>query len=69
MATCKKSKETNSNFIGRVWSAEHFNFKHYLIEREVIWKNTIFNEKLYEKGEQNIHYHFLAILPITDFLA
>ena len=46
MDTCKRSKETNCNFIARIWSAEHFNFKCYLIEREVIWKNTIFNWKL-----------------------
>ena len=36
MATCKRSKETNLNFIAMSWSAEHFNFKRYLIEREVI---------------------------------
>ena len=45
MATCKRSKETNSHFIVRFWSAEHFNFKHYSIEREVIWKNRILNFK------------------------
>ena len=43
MATHKRSKETNSYFIARIWSAEHFNFKRYSIEREVIWTNTIFN--------------------------
>ena len=43
MATRKWSKETKFNFIGRIWSAEHFNFKRYSIEREVIWKNTSFN--------------------------
>ena len=43
MATRKWSKETESDFILRIWSAEHFNFARYSIEREVIWKNTIFN--------------------------
>ena len=43
MATRKWSKETKSNFVVRILSAEHFNFKRYSIEREVIWKNTIFN--------------------------
>ena len=50
MDTCERSKETNCNFIARIWSAEHFYFKRYLIEREVIWKITIFNWKLYENG-------------------
>ena len=36
MATRKRSKETNYDFIARWWSAEHFDFKHYSIEREVI---------------------------------
>ena len=36
MATRKGSKETNSDFIVRICSAEHFNFKRFLIEREVI---------------------------------
>ena len=36
LATCKRSKETNSILILRIRSAEHFNFKHYLIERGVI---------------------------------
>ena len=36
MATCKRSKETNSNIIARIGFAEHFNSKRYLIEREVI---------------------------------
>ena len=36
MATCKKSKETNLNFVASICSAEHFNFKSYLIELEVI---------------------------------
>ena len=35
-ATRKKSKETKSDFIARIQSAEHFNFKQYSIEREVI---------------------------------
>ena len=39
MATCKRSKETNL----KIWFAEHFNLKRYLIEREVLWKNSIFN--------------------------
>ena len=56
MATRKWSKETKSNFIVRIWSAEHLNFKRYSIEREVIWKNMIFNLKLYEKGEHNIQF-------------
>ena len=56
MATRRWSKETKSDFIVRIWSADHFNFKRYSIEREVIWKNTIFNWKLYEKGEQNIQF-------------
>ena len=34
IATCKRLKETNSNLIGRIWSAWHFNLKHS-IEREV----------------------------------
>ena len=42
MATCKRPKKTISDFIARIWSAEHFNFRRYLIERAVIWKkNTI----------------------------
>ena len=41
MATRKWSKETKSDFIVRIWSAEHFNFKRYTIEKEVIWINTI----------------------------
>ena len=56
MATRKLSKETKSNFIVRIWSAEHFNFKRYSIEREVISKITIFNQKLYEEGEHNIQF-------------
>ena len=36
MATCKRSKETNLNFIARIQSAENFNSKSYLIGREVI---------------------------------
>ena len=36
MATHKRSKETNSDIIARISSAEHFNFKRYSIEREVI---------------------------------
>ena len=40
----------------RIWSAVHFNFKRYPIEREVIWKNTSFNFKLYEKGEHDIQF-------------
>ena len=36
MATSKRSKETNSDFIARILSAEHSNFKRYSIEREVI---------------------------------
>ena len=43
MATCMRSKETNSKFVGRIWSAEDFNFNRNLVEREVIWKSTIFN--------------------------
>ena len=38
MATCKRSKETNLNFIARFWSAQHFNFKCYSIEKEVLEK-------------------------------
>ena len=56
MVTRKRSKETNSDFIARIWSAEYFNFKRYSIEREVIWTNTIFNYKQYEIGEQNIQF-------------
>ena len=56
MATGKWPEITKTDFIMRIWSAEHFNFKRYLIEREVIWKNTIFNLKLYEKGEHNIQF-------------
>ena len=36
MATRKWSKETDSDFIARIRSAEPFNFKRYAIEREVI---------------------------------
>ena len=36
MATHKRSKETKSIFIARIYSTEHLNFKRYLIEREVI---------------------------------
>ena len=36
MATCKRSKETNSDLIARIRSAEHFNLKCFSIEREVI---------------------------------
>ena len=43
-------------FYSKDWSSEHLNFKYYSIEREVTWKNTIFNYKLYEKGEQNIQF-------------
>ena len=43
MATCNRSKETHLKFRARIWSAEHFNFKRYLIEREVIWKISILN--------------------------
>ena len=42
MAIHKRSKETNYDFIARIWSAKHLNIKRYSIEREVIWKNTIF---------------------------
>ena len=61
MATRKWSKETKSDFLVRIWSAEHFNFKRYSIEREVIWRNTIFNLKLYEKCELNIQFTFLLL--------
>ena len=37
MATRKRSKETDSDFIARIWSAEHFNFKCYSFEREIIF--------------------------------
>ena len=36
IATDKRSKEPNSDFIAGIGSAEHFNFKRYLIQREVI---------------------------------
>ena len=36
MATCKRSKETNLIFIAWISSADSFNIKRYLIEREVI---------------------------------
>ena len=36
MDICKRSKETNSDFICRIESAERLNFKHYSIERELI---------------------------------
>ena len=36
MATCKRSKKTKLIFIAWISSAEHFNFKRYLIESEVI---------------------------------
>ena len=41
MATRKRPKETNSDLIARIGS-EHFNFKRYSIEREVICTKTIF---------------------------
>ena len=44
------------DFIVRIWSAEHFNFKRYSFEREVIWKKYDFQLKLYEKGEHNIQF-------------
>ena len=50
MDTCKRSKETNSDFIARIRSAEHFNFKRYSIAREVILKNMIFQLKTVQKG-------------------
>ena len=57
MATHKWYKETKSDFIVRIWSAEHFNFKRYSIERELIWKKKYdFQLKLFEKGEQNIQF-------------
>ena len=43
MATRKWSKETQSDCIVKIWYAEHFDFKRYSIEREVIWINAIFN--------------------------
>ena len=33
MATPKRSKETNSDFMAKIWSAEHFNFKRYTMIR------------------------------------
>ena len=36
LATRKTSKETNYDLIARIRSAEHFNFKRYSIEREVL---------------------------------
>ena len=36
MATLKRSKETNYDFIARIRFADHFNFKRYSMEREVI---------------------------------
>ena len=33
MSILKRLKETNYDFIGRIRSAEHFNFKRYSIER------------------------------------
>ena len=52
MATCKRPKETKCNFLARIWSAEHFNFKRYSIESEVIWQKNDY--QLNEKGEENI---------------
>ena len=43
MATRKWSKETKSNFIVRILSVEHIDFKRFSIEKEIIWKDTIFN--------------------------
>ena len=56
MSTLKRSKETNYDFIGRIRSAELFNFKRYSIERGNL-KNTIFNLKLYENGDQNFQFY------------
>ena len=39
-----------------ITSAEHFNFKHYLIEREVFRKLRFFNWKLYENGKQSFQF-------------
>ena len=55
-ANCKRSKETNLIFIAWISSAEHFNSKRYLTEREVIWEIMIFNLNLYENGEQNTQF-------------
>ena len=33
MSILKRAKETNYDFIARIRSAEHFNFKRYSIER------------------------------------
>ena len=49
MATHKWSRETKSDFIVRLRSAEHFNFKRYSIEREVIWKKYNFQLKTVRK--------------------
>ena len=49
MATHKWSRETKSDFIVRLRSAEHFNFKRYSIEREVIWKKNNFQLKTVRK--------------------
>ena len=56
MATRKGSKETKYAFIVRIWSSEHFNFKRYSIEREVILEKYEFQLKLYEKGEHDIQF-------------
>ena len=66
MATRKWSKETKSDFIVRIWFAEHFDFKRYSIEREVIWSNTIFKSKLYEKGKHNIQFKPFFTLLLLD---
>ena len=49
-------QKQKSYFIARIWSAEYINFIRYSIEREVIWKNTIFNLKLVEKGDHNSQF-------------
>ena len=36
MGTSNRSKETNYDFVVKIRSAQHFNFKRYSIEREVI---------------------------------
>ena len=39
-----------------ILSADHFNFKGYIIEREVVLEILIFNLKLYKNGKQNIQF-------------
>ena len=54
-------KNKKYDFITRIRSAEHFNFKHYSIEKGNLKKNMIFNLKLYDNGDQNIQFYTVSL--------